>query len=115
MNKILPVFKDDRDKIIIVAMLVSSMFFVFIPALIVILFLKDYISESSYEITKSLLNLELFLFLISLFFAIPLIGWLLGLICLPLIEIFNIILVVINLCAVTKGSEVKIPVPYAFI
>ena len=106
---------DDRDKIVVVAMIVASMFFVFVPALLVVLLLKEQISENSYQIAKCFLNFELLLFLISLTFMVPLIGWLVGVIVGPLLMIFNVIICIIDLCAITKGVEVKVPVPYEFI
>ena len=115
MKKIVPAFKDDNDKIIVVAIIVTSMFLIFVPALLVVLLLKDKISESSYQIAKMFLNFELLLFLVSLIFAIPVIGWLLGLVLGPLMMIFNVIICVINLCSVAKMTEVKVPVPYEFI
>lgn len=115
MKKIMPVFKNDNDKIIVVAMIIASMFLVFIPALVVVLFFKEQVSENSYAIAKMFLNFELLLFLVALIFAVPLIGWLLGVILAPLMTIGNIIICVINLCAVAKGAEIKVPVPYEFI
>ena len=115
MKKIMPLFKDDRDKIIMVAMIIASMFFVFIPALLVVLLLKERISENSYQIAKMFLNFELLLFLISLIFMVPVIGWLIGIVLGPLLMIFNAIICIIDLCALVKGAEVKVPVPYEFI
>ena len=115
MKKIMPMFKDDQDKIITIAMIVASMFFVFVPALLVVLLLKDKISENSYQIAKMFLNFELLLFLISLIFVLPIIGWLIGVILGPLMMIANVIICVINLCAITKNAELKVPVPYEFI
>jgi len=115
MKAISPVFKDDRDKIAAVATIILSLFFMFIPALLVILFLKDKISETSYEIAKAFLNFELLLFIISLFFAVPVIGWVVAIILGPLMCIFNAIIVILALCAVAKGSEIKVPVWYEFI
>ena len=115
MKKVMPMFNDDRDKIIVVAMIVASMFFIFVPALLVVLLLKEHISENSYQIAKMFLNFELLLFLLSLIFAVPVIGWILGVILGPLMMIFNVIICVIDLCAVVKGTEVKVPVPYEFI
>ena len=115
MKKIMPVFKDDKDKITIVTMIILSMFLVFVPALIIVLFMKDQISESSYQIAKAFLNFELLLFLVSLIFVIPVIGWFLGFILAPLITVLNIIICVINLCAVAKLTEVKLPVPFEFV
>ena len=115
MKVITPVFKDDRDKIAAVATIILSLFLVFIPALLVVLLLKEKVSESTYQIAKAFLNFELLLFIISLFFAIPVIGWLLALILGPLMCIFNAIIVILALCAVAKGGEVKIPVWYEFI
>ena len=115
MKKIMPMFKDDRDKIIVIAMIVASMFFIFIPALLVVLLLKEKISENSYQIAKMFLNFELLLFLVSLIFIVPAIGWLLGAILGPLMMIFNAIICMLAFCSTTKGSEVKVPVPYEFI
>lgn len=115
MKKIMPNFKDDKDKIIAVGMIVLSMFLIFVPSLIVVLFLKDQVSEETYQISKMFLNFELLLFLLSLVFMIPVIGWLLGLIIAPIMTIANIILCIINLCAIAKVQEVRLPVPYEFI
>ena len=115
MKKIVPVFKDERDKLITVAMVIASMFLVFVPSLLIVLFGKNYVSESSYEISKAFFNFELLLFLISLIFAIPVIGWFLGVILGPIMMIFNVIICVINLCAVAKGVETKVPVKYEFV
>lgn len=115
MKKIMPLFKDDQDKIIVVAMIIASMFLVFVPALLVVLFLKERVSENSYSIAKMFLNFELLLFLVSLVFAVPVVGWLLGIVLAPLMMIGNIIICVVNLCAVVKGVELKVPVPYEFI
>ena len=109
-----PVFKDDRDRLITVTMLITSMFFVFIPSLIVIFLPKDYISESTYAISKSMFNYELLLFLISLFCAIPIIGWLGAIFVVPIIMIWNVFVVIINLCAIAGDNAVKIPEPYKF-
>ena len=115
MKKIMPIFKDEKDKLITVVMIISSMFLIFIPSLLVVLFGKSYVSESSYEISKAFFNFELLLFLISLIFAIPVIGWFLGVFLGPIMMILNVIICVINLCAVAKNSETKIPVKYEFI
>ena len=115
MKKIMPVFKDEKDKVIAVAMIITSMFLVFVPALLVVLFGKNYVSESTYEISKAFFNLELLLFLISLIFVIPVIGWVLGTILGPLMMVFNVVICIINLCAVAKGGETKIPVGYEFV
>ena len=115
MKKIPAVFKDDRDKLAAVAVILCSMFFLFIPGLIVILGLKQYVSENTYEISKAFFNFELLLFIVSLFFMVPIIGWLAGIILAPLLAIFNIVLVIINLCAVAKVAEVKLPVWFEFV
>ena len=115
MKKFVPSFKDERDKIAGVATIILSMFLCFIPALIVVLFLKEQVSEGTYEIAKAFFNFELRLFLISLIFFIPVIGWVLGFIGGPIIMIFNIVICIINLCAVAKNSEIKVPVPYEFV
>ena len=115
MKKIMPAFKDEKDKVIAVGMIIASMFLVFVPALLVVLFGKNYVSESTYEISKAFFNFELLLFLISLIFVIPVVGWILGTILGPLMMIFNVIICIINLCAVAKGAETKVPVGYEFV
>ena len=110
-----PMFKDDRDKIIAVAMILSSMFFLFFPALIVIFIPKEYISENTYNLAKAIFNYELFLFLISLFFMVPIIGWLVGFIVAPILALWNIIVLIIGLCAIAGNKEFKIPEIYNFI
>lgn len=115
MKSFAPTFKDDRDRLIALAMFITSIFFVFIPSLIVIFIPKDYISESTYEMGKSLFNFELLLFLISLLFIIPIIGWVVGFIVAPLLMILNVIIIVIDLCAIGANKEIKIPEPYKFV
>lgn len=115
MKKIMPVFKDEKDKLIVVAMLITSIFFSFVPALVVVFFLKDLTSDSSNSIAKMFFNFELLLFLVSLIFIIPIIGQIIALILAPLMMILNVVMCVINLCAIGKDSEIKLPVPYEFI
>ena len=115
MKAFIPEFKDDTDKIITVAMFIISIFTAFIPALVVILLLKEKVSERSYEITKAFLNFEILMFLISLLFFIPIIGWLASVIGIPVLALINVLVIVFALCGIAKGSEIKIPVPYEFI
>ena len=115
MKKIMPAFKDEKDKLITVAMVIASMFLVFVPSLLIVLFGKNYISETSYEISKAFFNFELMLFLISSVFMVPVIGWFLGVVLGPIMMIFNIIICIINLCAIAKGDETKVPVKYEFV
>ncbi len=115
MRNFTPTFKDDKDRLITLAMFITSIFFIFVPSLIVIFIPKDYISESTYEIGKTLFNFELLLFLISLLFMIPVIGWIVGFIIAPLLMIWNVIIIIINLCAIAGNKELKIPEYYKFI
>ena len=114
MKRVMPSFKDDTDRVFIIGTLVASMFFVFIPSLLLILFGKERMSENSHQIAKDIFNFELLLFLVSLIFMIPIIGWLLGFILGPVLIIFNVIIMVINLCAISENKETKIPVWYTF-
>ena len=114
MKDYIPTFKDDRDRLITVTMLITSMFFVFIPSLIVIFLPKDYIGESTYNISKSLFNFELLLFLISLLFMIPIIGWIAGFFMIPIMLLINIIVIIINLSGIANNSKLIIPEPYKF-
>ena len=115
MKKIMPNFKDEKDRLIAVMMIITSIFFSFIPSLIVTFFLKNYISENTNNIAKMFFNFELLLFLIALLFMIPIIGPILGFVLAPIMMIFNVIICIINLCALGKNSEIKIPVVYEFI
>ena len=115
MTKIMPVFKDDDDRIVTIAVLLTSCFFLFIPSLLAVLCLKDKLSEESQAIIKSVFNFELFIFIISLFFMIPIIGWFAGVFIAPLLAIWNAIVMIIALCSIAKGKEVSVPVPYEFL
>ena len=115
MRRFNPEFKDDKDRLITLAMLIASMFFVFVPSLIVIFIPKNYISETTYEVAKTLFNFELLLFLISLLFVIPIIGWIVGFIVAPILMIWNVIVIIINLCAFASNKELKIPEYYKFV
>ena len=115
MKRFNPVFKDDKDKIITLGIIIFSMFFYIFPPLIALFISKEYISENTYEISKTLFNFELFLFLISLFFLVPVIGWIVGFIVAPILAIWNIIIVIMNICAIAGNNQIKIPEPYKFI
>lgn len=115
MTKIMPVFMNEDDRIITLAVLLTSLFFIFIPSLIAVLCLKDKLSEEALRIIKSVFNYELFLFIISLFFMIPLVGWIAGFVIAPLLAIWNAIVIIIALCSIAKDKEVNIPVPYEFL
>ena len=115
MKVITPIFKNDIDKLITLAMIICSLFFIFIPALLVIVCLRNYISESSYEISKAFFNFELLLFLIGLIFLIPVIGWIAWFVVSPILMIFNVVVIVIDICALAKGSDIKVPVMYEFL
>ena len=115
MKNLVAEFKDDKDRMITLAMLILSLFFGFIPALIVVFIPKNYISESTYEIAKTLFNFELLLFLISLLCLIPIIGWIASLIIVPILLIWNTIILIISLCSMAKENVVKIPEYYKFI
>ena len=113
--KIIPGFKDDTDKIIAISMAICTVFVSFFSPLIVILFLKERISEQSYSITKAFLNYEIFLALISLIAIVPIIGWIVGLFLIPVLYIWNIVVVLLAVCAMVKQNEVSVPVLYTFI
>jgi len=113
--KIMPNFKDDRDKMLMLIMTMTSIFLTFIPACLAIIFLKGKISDSSYEIAKMFFNFELILFFIALIFVIPVIGWIISFLLAPILLIINIIICGLALIALTKNSEVNVPVLYQFI
>lgn len=115
MKKFLPNFKDDRDKMLMLIMTMTSVFLFFMPSCLAVIFLKDKISDSSYEIAKMFFNFELILFFISLIFVIPIIGWIFAFLLGPILMIFNVIICSLALISLTKNSEVKIPVLYQFI
>lgn len=115
MKNIMPVFKSDSDKLITLVMVISSAFLVFVPSLIVIFVPKEYISETTYAIAKAFFNFELLLFLVSLLLLIPIIGWFAAIVVAPVLTLLNWIIVIINVCALAKNGEIKVPVPYEFI
>lgn len=113
--KIIPVYKDDTDKIITILTAVCTIFCGFIAPLITVLLLKQYLSSESYEISKAFLNFEIFLALISLIAIIPILGLIAGIFVLPILYIWNIIVVVLAVSSMVKKAPVNVPVPYAFI
>ncbi|MBE7703180.1 MAG: hypothetical protein E7Z89_03920 [Cyanobacteria bacterium SIG28] len=115
MKKIQPTFNDDRDKMFAVATVILSIFLFFVPSLVVVLLFREQVSDSTYQICKSFLNLEILLLIISFLFVIPIIGWLLGVVLGPLLVCFNALICLINLFAIAKQEVVRIPVPYEFI
>ena len=115
MKNISTQFKDDTDRMRTLAMFILTLFFAFIPSLIVVFIPKNYISESTYEIAKSLFNFELLLFLISLLCLIPIIGWIASFIIAPVLLIWNAVIVIINLCSIAKENTAKLPEYYKFI
>ena len=115
MKSIIPTFRDENDKLASVAVVLLPLLFFFIPSLLVVLFGKKYVGESSYEISKMVFNYELFIFLVSLIAIIPIIGWIIGFILIPILTIWNVIVMILALCAIGKGAEVKIPVFYEFV
>lgn len=110
-----PAFKDDRDKLITLGMFVCSMFFFLFPPLIVLFIPKEYISENTYQIAKTLFNFELLLFLISLCFLVPIIGWLAAFVVAPILEIWNIVVIVMAICAIAGNNTIKLPAIFKFI
>ena len=56
MKNIVAEFRDDKDRMITLAMFILTLFSGFIPSLVVVFIPKDYISESTYEIAKTLFN-----------------------------------------------------------
>lgn len=123
MEKFVPEFKDDNDRMIMIIMIIASIFFMFVPPMVVSLALKDQISESSYNISKAFLNFEILLLIVSLIFVIicmvPIIGWIvgfvLGSIVWTVIWIFNVVIVLMAVFAIAQNKEVQIPVWFKFV
>ena len=115
MKKIMPAFRDDNDKLITLAMVITAVFLVFIPPLVVILLPRKYTSDSTYEIAKTLFNFELLMFLVSLLFLVPIIGWIAGAILTPIFLIINVVIAIINVIAISQNTELKIPELFKFI
>ncbi|MBR6098426.1 DUF4870 domain-containing protein [bacterium] len=123
MEKFVPEFKDDNDRMIMIIMIIASIFFMFVTPMVVSLALKDQISESSYNISKAFLNFEILLLIVSLIFVIicmvPIIGWIvgfvLGSIVWTVIWIFNVVIVLMAVFAIAQNKEVQIPVWFKFV
>jgi len=56
VDKIMPVFKDDNDKLITLGFIIFSLAFFILPALIIILCGKNYVSETVYSLVKSIFS-----------------------------------------------------------
>ncbi len=117
METIMPLFKDENDKTIIIVSLILTIFFWFIPFLLVFLLMKDKLSENSVAITKAYLNFELLLFIISIGInLIPVIGQIIGiLIIFPLFILIGLIFPVWSLLSIANNQPVKVPVLIKFI
>lgn len=115
MKRFIAEFKDDKDRIILILMLIGSLFTFCLPSVIIVFLLKDFVSESTYNISKAFFNFELLLLLITLAFAIPVIGWMLGLIFGTALVLFNIIIIAIDLYAISAKKEIIVPVLFEFL
>lgn len=123
MEKFMPEFKDDNDKLIMIAMFLSALIFMFISPLVVMLACKNVISETSYKIAKAFLNFELLLLIVSILFVIismiPVIGWIVGILIGGIfglaLYIVNVVIILMAVFAISQMQEVKIPVLFQFI
>ena len=123
MKKFMPEFKDDNDRTIMVFMILATIFLTFISPLVVTMAMKEHISESSYNISKAFLNFELLLLIVSVIFIIvcliPGIGWvigfLLGSIIWTGIWVFNVVIAIMALFAISQDKEVSVPVWFEFV
>lgn len=123
MEKFMPEFKDDNDKLIMIAMFLSALIFMFISPLVVMLACKNVISETSYKIAKAFLNFELLLLIVSILFVIismiPVIGWIVGILIGGIfglaLYIVNVVIILMAVFAISQKQEVKIPVLFQFI
>ena len=117
METIIPAFKDSNDKTIVILSLVLTIFLGFIPFLLVLLLMKDKMSDSSIAIAKSFFNFELLLLIISIAInIIPIIGQIVGLLMIfPLVLLLNLIFPLWALLSVANNQPVKVPVWIKFI
>ncbi len=115
METIMPVFKNEEDKTIVILTLVLAIFLGFLAPLIVMLFFKEKLSENSFSIVKTLLNFELMLLLFCIIFMIPIVGWLIATIGAPVVAIINLIFPIMALVAVINQQAVKFPVLFKFV
>ena len=123
MEKFIPEFKDDNDKLIMMTMFLSALIFMFISPLVVMLACKNVISETSYKITKAFLNFEILLLIVSILFVIvsmiPVIGWIVGILIGGIfglvLYIANVVIILMAVFAISQKQEVKIPVLFQFI
>lgn len=117
METIMPLFKDENDKTIMIISLILTIFFCFIPFLLVFLLLKDKLSENSVAISKAYLNFELLLFIISIGInLIPILGQIIGILFIfPAVLILNLIFPIWSALSISNNQPVKVPVLIKFI
>ena len=115
MKKFVVEFKDDTDKLILILVLLGSFFAFCLPAFIAVLFLKKYLSDGTYNVCKAFFNFELLRLLVTLAFAIPVIGWILGSIFGIVVVIFNIVIIAMDLVALAQKKELIVPVLFEFL
>ena len=108
MEKIMPIFRDENDKLLTIIALIASIFLPVIPFL-VLFFLKDNLSENSFAITKAFLNFEILLFVISLICWVPIVGWIICLIFGPIILLINAVIMLMGILSILNNKEVCIP------
>lgn len=104
---IIPKFKDVNEGNIMRITGLLSIFFLFIPALIIYFVFQEGFSKESKEIVVELVNFNIVAF-IAFFICgiVPIIGWLASLVICPVVLIINIIIAI----QIVNGTEVKIPI-----
>ncbi len=110
MVKIVPDFKSSEERNVVALAiglsLVCGGYFSFVPSLIVYFGTPDMLSENGKEIVRNYLN---FMGNIAIILAILTITGI-GLLLVPLVLIYGLIYVIIDLLAVLNNTEVSIPV-----
>lgn len=104
---IIPQFKDVNEGNIMRITGLLSIFFLFIPALVVYFAFPEGLSKESKEIVAELANFNIIAFVAIVACGfVPIIGWLASLFICPAVLIINIIIAV----QIVNNTEVKIPV-----
>lgn len=113
MTQIKPNFKDENEGNIVRLTALLTIFFSFIPGLVIYYAMPDSLSKESKEIIAEMVNFNIVGFLAILLCSViptiglvPIIGWLASAVVYPLVLIINIVIAL----QILNNSEVKIPV-----
>ena len=114
MEQIFPEYKSEEEKNTLLLVAILTIIFPVIAPAVAYLGLKS-LSPSSFDVVKALLNFELSCMIVVLICGIPIIGWLLAFVALPVITIAHYIITIAAALSIANNQPVNVFVPVKFI